>query len=224
MVIYLFLIDDITDKHENFNKIALKLHNEEYLNLKKYEKNKIYEFIYYVKDLLRKTLNLFNYDLLTKEVLIFISSEIYKNKIIKKEFNNIQDYLKERVINICIIPFIIIIFDSLNYDYPKKYDNDIKNSITTISIMQDIYSYEKEKDDNNECYNSIKVMKKEKKIEDNIDYLLNICKKNIIETCNINNVIVKEILLNVQTGNALWGTMSNRYNFIKNSITKMEKS
>lgn len=224
LAIYLFIIDDIEDKDKNFNKLAFEIHNNN-SNIIKYKKmEKIYEFIYYVQDLLKETLNLFNYGLLEKEILNYIESEIYKNenKIIKKEFNNIQEYLNDRIINICVIPFVIINLDCLGYNYPILYNNVIKNGITTVSIMQDIYSYEKEKDDINECYNAIKVIKKDIKIDDNIDILLNICKLNIIETCNIDNNDIKEILLSMQSGNALWGVMSKRYNFIKNAITKME--
>lgn len=209
---YLFYLDDVSGKHTDFYDTALRIHRKRETKPTGEHDVKKYGIVYYFEQLLQETLNPFNQALFHKDVFDFMLSEKQVNK--EKEFSSLEDYMAVRMKNIGMRPYFVLLYDVLNQHYPVEKDHYFMKATEHIVLMNDLHSYIKEKQEN-ESYNALALLQKKKDdIHGNVRKLLKTANEILSASYEIEDPMVREVVIAAQLGNVAWGACCERYNLL----------
>lgn len=213
-VTYLFYVEDAKVRYKDFVHHAMDIHSRRATApTDEYDRNK-YDIVYYYEKLLQETLSPFNYELVHKDLLDFLPTEFDGNQ--EKHFSSMDDYLNERLKNIAVHIFFIMLYDALNLNFPTEHDHYFRKAVFNILIFNDLHSYIKEKAEN-EQYNALVLLQKEKNdIEHNVQELLQMANDYLLASYEIKDELTREVLVAAQLGNIAWGSTCRRYGVMKN--------
>lgn len=213
-VSYLFYLDDANVRYKEFVHTAMDIHSRRAISSTGEYDADVYNIVYYFEKLLQETLSPFNYELVHKDILDFLPTEFEGNK--KTHFNSMNDYLDERIKNIVVHIFFIMLYDALNLNFPVEHDHHFRKALYNIIIFNDLHSYIKEKAEN-EPYNALTILQQERdEIEYNVQQLLQMANECLLASYEVKDALMREILVAAQLGNIAWGSVCARYGVMEN--------